>query len=212
MKLLIVAATDNELDFVEQNIENSLFAQHQIDFLLAGVGMVKTSYHLCKKLCEKSYDLAINIGLAGAFNKHLELADVVEVYSDQFSELGAEDGDLFLSLPEMELAAVNDFPFKDNCIFADSNFTTSLEKVRGITVSTVHGNEKNIEKIRERLHPDVESMEGAAFMYVCKMQDQSCIQIRSISNYVERRNRESWEITKALNNLSLELNKFLKKI
>ena len=36
--------------------------------------------------------------------------------------------------------------------------------------------------------------------------------IRSISNYVEKRNKLNWDIPKAIANLNIELNKFLNNL
>ena len=82
-------------------------------------------------------------------------------------------------------------------------------KLRAITVNTVHGSEDEIEKIRQRLNPQVETMEGAAFFFACKMAQVSCIQIRAISNYVERRNKANWDIPSAVKNLNDEIVKLL---
>jgi hypothetical protein len=43
-----------------------------------------------------------------------------------------------------------------------------LKKARAITVNTVHGNDMSIKKVQERLTPQLESMEGAAFFYACQ--------------------------------------------
>jgi futalosine hydrolase len=45
-------------------------------------------------------------------------------------------------------------------------------------------------------------MEGAAFFYVCEQTKTSCLQIRAISNVVERRNRENWQIELAIKSLN----------
>jgi hypothetical protein len=45
----------------------------------------------------------------------------------------------------------------------------TLPRVNGITVNTVHGNQDSIARVVDRVKPDVESMEGAAFMYACLM-------------------------------------------
>jgi futalosine hydrolase len=55
-------------------------------------------------------------------------------------------------------------------------------------------------------------MEGAAVFYVCLKQGIKCIQIRSISNYVERRNRDAWNIPLALNNLHKRSTQLLKEL
>nr|MBA3901986.1 futalosine hydrolase [Bacteroidota bacterium] len=77
-----------------------------------------------------------------------------------------------------------------------------LSKVKGISVNQVHGEEKAIEKVVQRLNPDTESMEGAAFFYACFSEGLPCVQIRAISNYVEKRNRENWDIPLAVKNLN----------
>ncbi|MCB0664545.1 MAG: hypothetical protein KDC80_01930, partial [Saprospiraceae bacterium] len=74
-----------------------------------------------------------------------------------------------------------------------------------ITVNKVHGNDESIERIKEKFNPDIETMEGAAFYYSCHLMHQPCVQIRSISNKVERRNRENWNIPLALKNLTDQL-------
>ena len=86
---------------------------------------------------------------------------------------------------------------------------TQLKSVRGITVNTVHGNEFSIMKIVNRLNPQVESMEGAACMLACQESNVPCVQIRSISNHVEKRNKSKWDMTKAITDLNKELQKFI---
>jgi futalosine hydrolase len=78
----------------------------------------------------------------------------------------------------------------------------SLPAVRGITVNTVHGNERTIATVVGRFAPQVESMEGAAFMYACTMCGVPFAQIRGVSNTVERRNRAAWKLAEAIENVA----------
>jgi len=51
-------------------------------------------------------------------------------------------------------------------------------------------------------------MEGAAFFYACEKAGVKAMQIRAVSNYVEKRNRDNWQIgpaIKNLNNFAVEL-------
>jgi len=73
----------------------------------------------------------------------------------------------------------------------------------------VHGNNSSIQETFVKFHPDIETMEGAAFFYVCAMERVPCLQLRAISNRVERRNRGAWKIDLALANLSLGVHSFL---
>jgi len=164
--------------------------------------MVATTYHLTSMLSSDiSYDLILNIGLAGSFTRELELGTVVQVTSDKFVELGVEDDKEFVSASELglvedeEVVIHNDHSFKNDVI-------DGLVQVDGITVNTVHGNESSIARVMKRTACDVETMEGAAFFYVCQKEGQACVQIRAISNYVEKRDKSSWELDLSLNNLT----------
>jgi len=194
MKILLVSATEAELE----PFETIWFRKNQVDRLVSGVGMVATAHSLTRELQSKSYDLAINIGLAGSFDRTFKLGEVVRVVEDIFSELGAEDGENILSLKEMGLSGTDILLNLDETMNPHVN---KFRKVRGITVNTVHGNEQSIETIQKRLHPQVETMEGAAFFYVCGKEGVSSLQLRAISNYVEKRNGEAWDIPLALANL-----------
>jgi futalosine hydrolase len=77
-----------------------------------------------------------------------------------------------------------------------------LSIAKGISVNKVLGNEKNIEKIISKYNPDVESMEGAAFFYCCKMDSIPFLEIRSVSNFVEKRDKSKWNIPLAIDKLN----------
>src|SRR5262249_3588911 len=77
----------------------------------------------------------------------------------------------------------------------------ALPVVRGITVNTVHGRETSIADVVARCAPQVESMEGAAFMYAASISGVPFAQIRAVSNLVERRNRDAWKMQEAIHNL-----------
>ncbi|MCF8285128.1 MAG: futalosine hydrolase [Sphingobacteriales bacterium] len=204
MKILVVAATEHEL----KGLKSTLMANEisSIDFLVTGVGMINTTFELTKVLLQNTYDYVINIGIAGSFDRTINLGEVVWVRKELFSEMGAEDGEEFLSLIQLGLQTHDDFPFEWGELKApmlpEINALAQLKQVRGITVNKVHGNEASILKTNMQFSPQVESMEGAAVFYVAMKMNIPCIQIRSISNYVERRNRESWKIKEALESLT----------
>ena len=81
-----------------------------------------------------------------------------------------------------------------------------------ITVNTVHGSERSIAAVVARCAPQVESMEGAAFMFACQMHGVPCAQVRAVSNVVERRNRGAWAIEPALANLQTAVLRILERV
>ena len=103
----------------------------------------------------------------------------------------------------MEIGLEGKETFKSTVKF-NSNLST-IKNVKGITVNTVHGNTDSIDKIIKRLNPEIETMEGAAFFYVCEKENITSLQLRAISNYVEKRNRDAWNIPFALNNLKISI-------
>jgi len=215
MKILIVSATYLEIEplllqfsfekEVNQKLKRFSYNNHEIDVLIPGVGMTCTAYWMGKTLNTKIYDVAINLGLAGSFDAALNIGQTVHVVSDQISELGAEDGESFLSLIDMDLIEDEDYNINhgemNNTIQIQSPIIESLEQVKSITVNTTHGDDSSIQKITERFNPQVESMEGASFFYACLFEGITCAQIRAISNKVERRNKDNWDIPIAVKNL-----------
>ena len=67
-------------------------------------------------------------------------------------------------------------------------------------------------KIVHRLNPQVESMEGAACMLACQEAKVPCVQIRSVSNFVEKRNKSKWDLSKAIEHLNIELQNFISNL
>ena len=191
MNILIVVATSDEL-LREQFTD--------CEVLISGVGMIYTTISLTKELIRNNYDLVINVGIAGSFVEKFKIGDVVEVVADCFSEIGTEVGDKFLTPTQLNLEIKNTF-------FTERK--TDLNNAIGITVNTVHGKASSIAKIRNRLNPDIESMEGAAVMMVCEQFNTQTIQIRAISNMLEERNKENWNIPMAVKNLNTEIRRFI---
>ncbi|MEH3113165.1 futalosine hydrolase [Pedobacter terrae] len=196
MKTLVVAATKAELTFFYQhfNLPESDFVESKnFDLLITGVGMVATAFALGKHLSSK-YNLVINLGIAGSFDRDIALGTVLNITEDTFAELGAENEDEFLTIV--------DLGFGDNRYTSTIIKNVNLPTVSGITVNCVTGSEKSIKNLISRLNPITESMEGAAVFYACKQLNIPSLQIRSISNYVEPRNKDNWKIGLAIKNLN----------
>lgn len=210
-KILIVAATSLEIEplsralnvFIplkRKNFVPTKYKELSVDVLLTGVGMVNTAFAM-GALKSSDYDIGINAGVCGSFHDHLPIGEVVNVTEDCFSELGAEDNENFIPVSELNMGnekVIGNNPFL-------GSYISRFKKVKGITVNTVHGNEKSIELVKKRWDPDVESMEGAAFFVACNKFNRTCLQLRAISNKVEKRNKENWNMPLAIANLNTSL-------
>jgi futalosine hydrolase len=220
-RLLIISAVKEELsplfNFLKiQQTNNNLveieWNSKKIFFGFTGVGMINSAVYTSKFIFESKCDFAIQAGIAGCFNYDNKLSETVEITHEFISEMFAQDGE-----KNIEMKSLNLIKEDANAVYTSmgientSTLFPNLQKCRGITVNTIHGNETKIEQLKKRYYqlfgllPHSESMEGAAFFTACKANQVPCAQIRSFSNYVETRNRENWKIMEAIENLNKEL-------
>lgn len=207
MNLLIVAATEFE-------IEPFLKEKNKAEILITGVGIPATVFHLTKNLLGKKYDFVIQAGIAGTFNEDDDLSKVVQVKEDAFADLGIAEGTNFKTLFDMGFQNKNDFPFKEGWLINPQSYLLKnhLPVAKGITVNKTGDDVIQNKMIREKFSPDVESMEGAAFHYVCLLQKINFLQIRSISNKVGERDKSKWKLKESIENLNKELLKIIENL
>jgi len=157
-----------------------------------------------KALYNHKPSFVLNIGIAGSLSRDIPIGYIVEIVQDTLYELGAENGEEFIPMSELGFGE-SSWPNRP-----PQDVDTHLHKVNGITVNKVHGNSRSIQDIKQRLpEAGTESMEGAAVFYVCAQENIPCIQVRSISNYVEMRDKLTWDIPLAIQNLHIWLSDFL---
>lgn len=216
MRFLLVAATELEIaplvarltpaDPPWERCFSFNFGPHDVDVLTTGVGMTATATWCARVLARRSYDCAMNLGVCGSFDPAMPPGTVVNVTTDCFPELGAEDGHAFLTVQELGLLPPDEQPFTGGrLVNPEPGFNrviATLPTADGITVNTVHGNAESIEGVVARVRPAVESMEGAAFMYACLISGVRFAQVRAVSNMVERRNRAAWKLPQAVDALN----------
>lgn len=220
LKILLVIATDSEAEPLKRNAvlkftgNGFSIGNHIVNLLVTGVGSVATSWGMTKWIAENQPpDLAVNAGIAGSYKDHLSSGQVVIPVSDCFADAGIETGEGFLSLSEAGLENPDKFPFRGGKIFAENNYVEKasgiLEPVNAITVNTATGTASSVEKLEKKYNPDIETMEGATFFYICSREKIPFLAIRSISNRVEPRNKGKWQIPLALESLSEKINEVL---
>ena len=220
MKILITAATEMELmpfKFQLNCINNSaVINSHSVSFAVTGVGITATAYNLTKILVKSDYDLVLNVGIAGTFSENLPIGTVAVVEREMFADWGVYSPNGFTTVFEENIVK-RALPFDSNgelyCRhISPYYFLRNYKKVRGVTVNAVSGEISKITAIQHKFNPEIESMEGAAFFYVCLLENILFIEIRSISNRVENRNTEEWDIPLAIANLIKTTLSFLESI
>ena len=199
-KILIVSATSFEIEILKEK------KLPYLDFYITGVGMVNTALALSQVL-KSPYDWVVNVGVAGVYDHVFELGQVVEVLTDRYGDMGAEEANgHFLDMKELGLI--------DTLYYENKNQISKLRPANGLTVNKVHGMAASIRSIQQKYpHLHTESMEGAAFFQTCEMMKvEKYAQIRAISNHVEPRNREKWEMKKAIENLNNEVGRIIEEV
>jgi futalosine hydrolase len=214
MEVLLVSATPFEiaptLERLERDFEKGpggVFTQGSLRVLplITGVGPIATAWHLGRLFALDRPDWALHAGVAGAFDHSLALGDVVQIIADRFADVGVEEADgRFTDVFELGLANPDEPPFEGgwlrNTAAAEAHF---LPAVIGLTVSRVHGYAPSIETIRHKYpQAQVETMESAAFFYACLQAEIPFSEIRALSNYVEPRQREAWQLDLAIERLN----------
>ena len=84
--------------------------------------------------------------------------------------------------------------------------------MKAVTLNTATGSETAIRRIKNKFDPDIETMEGAAFYYVCSKMNIRAIALRGISNMVEPRNQKAWEIDASVKALEAAVVSLINKI
>ena len=200
MSICIVAATALEL----QNFPSS----DQFDVLITGVGTAATVYHLTKKIHRSKPSLFIQAGIAGSFDESISLGTTVIVQKDRFADLGVHEQDQWKDVFDMKLQEHGNAPFENGWLVnphLERFNKLGFQPVTSLSINEVTTNPRRIRHYLDKYSPTIESMEGAAFHYVCLQENIPFIQIRTISNYIGERDKSKWQMKLALENLAKSL-------
>ncbi len=170
---------------------------------VSGIGTPRTMFSLMSLLEKNSYDLLLQIGLAGSFNSSFPKGSLSIVKTDFFADILINDNEKMKSLSEMGFDDYDTRPFKNGVmeIQPPDIFSKPLPLSHSITVNTTGGSDALAKEREKMFTPDLETMEGAAFYYIAMMKGIPSIQLRAVSNFVGKRDTTEWDIPLALKNL-----------
>jgi futalosine hydrolase len=209
MQILVISATELEIKPLLDELAdtNSPAGRDKPATLITGIGGVATTYALTDYCRKNAADIIIQAGIAGGFSRG-DAGKVYAIKEEIFGDLGVWEKKKFNTIFDLKLSGKNDFPFKKGLLMNPCKTLLSvaaLKMARGITVNEITTDKKRIVWYKQNLSPLVETMEGAAFHYVCLQQKIPFIQLRAISNYAGERNKAKWKIKKAVQNLNAKL-------
>lgn len=227
MKILLVAATIFEilpcLQFLKVNIKNLdnksinfFFTENndfeyknlQISVLITGAGVGLSAFNIGTILATHPFNCAIQAGVAGAFDTHLQLGEVVHITTDIFADCLAENGNEWIPIAQMPFFNPNEYPFQ-NGFLSNNNipqniYFKDIKAVKGVTTNRITGSPNTYHNLLHYFNtPQVETMETASFFYACLHHQVPFCAIRAISNYVlPQRQPQNWQMKLAINNLN----------
>ena len=202
-EILIAVAHSSEEEAVRNAVATTGF---NCEMVVTGVGGAAMSWALQKRFSAGAMPkLVIGAGIAGSYVASIVPGDVVLAGSDCFADLGVDDNGNFRSLFGANLADPDRPPFSGGRIYCSGEpFATLAGRFRvvnGATVNMSSGSQPVIDRIRRAWNPDIETMEGAWLAYVCALSGVPWISLRAVSNMVEPRNLNKWDIPLALRRL-----------
>lgn len=205
MKLIVAAATEAEIQPTIAWLKE--VQRTDVETLITGIGLFSAAYALGRRLAGADRPaLVLQAGIAGAFPRDLQLGDAVIVDKEYLGDLGAEDNGHFRDLFSIGLWKHGQYPFTHdyllNPLDAVPAALAHLPRGSAVSVNTVSGEAATISRLEQQYQPTLESMEGAALHYACLLEKVPFLQLRTISNYVEQRDKSKWDIPTAVRRLN----------
>ncbi len=216
MKILVVAATQRELEPVFKFFQDDKSDAHSVSFHCTGVGLTTTAIAITRLALQYSPDLIIQIGIAGCFQEHLSIGDVVFVQSDRQADLGVWENEQWKTVHDLSLTDNNEFPYTNEQLinpYLPAFDFMQLPKVMAVSVNQITTDQRMISYWKnKRPAPAIESMEGAALHEACLRLHVPFLQMRAVSNYIGERNKSNWNIPLAVNRLNQVLISLLQQL
>ena len=189
-----------------------------------GIGAVNTAQALTVALQEISPEFVLQIGIGGAYlSSGLNKGDLALATEENYGDLGviAPDGwfpadEIGIPVLSAERDYYNTYPLDSKLV---DNAQHILEQsgecvVQGpfVTVQQCTGREDIGNELAARFNAICENMEGAAAAHVCTLYAVPFFELRAISNRVEDRNKDAWDIPRAVQRVQIAARKFIEAL
>ena len=189
--ILIVTAVDAEREAIERGLLPSVRAASDVVVVAGGVGAAAVAATTASELARRSFSYAVSAGIGGGFPDSAKIGDLLAADRIIAADLGAQDGDRFLSLDDLGFGTCLHEAFRvPGDVF-----------VRGdvLTVNTATGSAQRADFLRARYPAAIgEAMEGYGVAVAAARFGVPVAEIRAVSNPVGPRDRNAWRIGEAL--------------
>ena len=199
---LVIAATTLEMEpFLQACPPAVPFA-----CLITGIGPVESAVRLSAYLAKSvdQYQGVMNLGVGGAYCRAsggANLLDICLAEREVLGDLGICSGDAVEPLRGESLEILDAFDLRSDLLLgAEAMLNSSkVDYKRGtfVTVNCVSGSRQRGNLLGRQHQALCENMEGAAMARACQLFGLPLLELRCISNLVEDRNLQNWQVKKA---------------
>lgn len=167
------------------------------DAFVCGVGILESSVNLSYLLSQKKYKRVCVVGICGAYiDSGLNVLDVVRVDREVLGDMGVQNSDGHF-IPWQKITPEKGEYGCDSPRFL-SLALASLPSVSGATVNCCTGTSYLSKKRFELFGAEIETMEGASCVAVCKRFGIPVYEFRAVSNIASDRDPSQWRIEDAM--------------
>lgn len=208
-KIGIVAATQMEIAPV---LNKDLPANFKT--CITGIGTAATTYNLLLFIQNEKPDFLIQAGIAGCFDKKITLSSFFVIEKDCFADLGVMENNVWVDMFDLGLIGKDSKPYEAGWLInkTQTSIFKNENRTAGITVNEITTSASKNNSWLNKYGATLESLEGAAFHYVCLMQGIPFLQVRTVSNYVGERDKNNWEAEKAILHLNKKLHEMFSNL
>ena len=217
--LIDVLANQRHTMHADKTVIRGEFVNIPCCLVNTGIGTVNTAHALTCQLEMQRPKLVIQFGIAGAYvPARLPIAAIALATEEIYGDVGVITPDGWKPADEIGIPLVaGDVPLF-NRFPLDLEIVTRAARICGaesgpfVTVSQCTGVQALGNALYSRFGALCESMEGAAAAHICSLYDVPFLEVRGVSNLVEDRNRERWNIVAAVTAVQQAVTKIIEHI
>ena len=232
--LLILTATAYEQQYLRESLQEAttqrrghrawvrgMIGVKPVVLIETGIGAVNTAQALTVALQEINPELVLQIGIGGAYlGTGLNIGDLALATEENYGDLGVITPAGWLPADEIGIPVLstdrdyyNTYPLDPALVARAQHILEQSGEcvVQGpfVTVQQCTGCEDIGNELAARFNAICENMEGAAAAHICTLYTVPFLELRAISNRVEDRNKDAWDIPRAVQRVQIAAQKLV---
>lgn len=189
-----------------------------------GIGTVNTAQALTVALQEISPEFVLQIGIGGAYlSSGLDKGDLALATEENYGDLGVITSAGWFPADEIGIPVLSTNRDYYNTYSLDPTLVARAQHILEqsgecvvpgpfVTVQQCTGRKDIGNELAARFKAICENMEGAAAAHISTLYSVPFLELRAISNRVEDRNKDAWDIPRAVQRVQIAAQKFIEAL